>query len=461
MAITSTASMVNYHLSARNTFQRAKLTITADTIASMPHNDSILRNHPYLAARIHATKQQVGRTCDSPQDTLETDLETLSSVDSSDSFEVEPISHAIALPSPPNLVIGSCVGYEERPIYQPYARRDQLGMKKEVNDKLSISQILYGLILICAMLLLGSITLHLQSALDRERGADLPWNRLLDSSEPYERNSVRQGLVPYFPESKAIWFLRDGRLPAHLESARQADLEIIRRTTSGMNGRFTVRLRSSETWNGVVRKDLILSAINRFSLCTRVRVIEIDGEVDPIWLEHPSGKVRYMLGDAQDISAYHLTSGSHAILLLDARLALTCQDLERGFKLWISVPDQVVGFFPHMYTKQLSMIKDSSYSLLSDRAMFVHRRYLHSGFLKIAQKIGGGSPCQDFMLSLVATITSFKPPLGILGHPFDMRVHRNDNVQYAENNKCLLSIMEELGMIDLPVQTNIFLGKTK
>lgn len=48
--------------------------------------------------------------------------------------------------------------------------------------------------------------------------------------------------------------------------------------------------------------------------------------MDLVWLGNPSGKVRHILSDAQDVMTHYGNSVFHAILLLDAGIALMCQD---------------------------------------------------------------------------------------------------------------------------------------
>ena len=97
---------------------------------SMSHNNGRLWDPSYLPACTHATKQQAKQTSDSSQDTFETNLEMLSTVESSDLFEVESINHALALPCPAILVIYSHTYYEGHTLCQSYKRRGQMGIRK-------------------------------------------------------------------------------------------------------------------------------------------------------------------------------------------------------------------------------------------------------------------------------------------------------------------------------------------
>lgn len=332
------------------------------------------------------------------------------------------------------------------------------------------------------------------------------------------------------------------------ERNRQNDLEVIRRTTAGKSRKFSVRLRPSERdAHGKIRRDLLLGAVERLAICSRVESIELDfssterdenresggmfirEEDDAVWLNHPSGKVKRLLSpDGREDEFLNSNNGNrnvdqYAVLLLDADVALSCDDLERGecntsdsishevliimrldlekslllpflgFKMWIKAPDQAVGFLPYKLNKAPKQIGSPSgissptaaiptgnmslepvqnigrsYNILSDRAMFVHRRYLQSKHFTVAIE-AGKQQCERFILSISITSISRKPPIGVLSRPVDMRMsdvngrilETKYDEKYNEVVQCLNDSMSGFGLINLPSESTLYLGRAK
>ena len=150
--------------------------------------------------------------------------------------------------------------------------------------------------------------------------------------------------------------------------------------------------------------------------------------------------------------------------------------------MWTENPDRAVGFFPYRHYSYpirerqdfdnssstvsatsneriwaLESIKSVGYpySLMSDRAVFVHRRFLHSKFYSIAQEVGEGHSCDHFLLSMAVSSESRKPPVGVVSHPSNMRTSnlmlRNRETKSWANarmSKCFTDVMKILGLID-------------
>ncbi len=163
-----------------------------------------------------------------------------------------------------------------------------------------------------------------------------------------------------------------------------------------------------------------------------------------------------------------------------------------GFKLWTKAPDHAVGFLPYKLnkpSKQASQLSDissptsaistdklslepiqkigHSYNILSDRAIFVHRRYLQSKNFNFVHEGGKGQLCERFLLSISITSISRKPPIGLLSNPVDMRtfdtkgrnLQTKDDEKYNDVLNCLNNAMSDLGLIDLPSQSTLYLGR--
>lgn len=82
-------------------------------------------------------------------------------------------------------------------------------IRKDGNNILCSSQILFGWILICAFILvLENNFLHVQSVLGGKQRADFLWNLPFDSIKTYKRKHLRWGLLHSFPEQVDFVFER-------------------------------------------------------------------------------------------------------------------------------------------------------------------------------------------------------------------------------------------------------------
>ena len=190
---------------------------------------------------------------------------------------------------------------------------------------------------------------------------------------------------------------------------------------------FTIRLKGSRL--GLVRK-----AVDRYSRCPSVHEIQLD------WR-----------GSSAAPSASYFSSNKVAtlesktlkgVLLLDETVSLSCEDIKRGFWEWRKDPSRPVGFFPLLQY-------NSKYSLLSDRALFVHKIYLTSAKASFLHHV-----CQEWVLSARISAMSEK-------HPIAMAWKSSKAMSYSSDPTCQLQVSGALNVPNLPSTDIIFVGASK
>jgi hypothetical protein len=152
-----------------------------------------------------------------------------------------------------------------------------------------------------------------------------------------------------------------------------------------------------------------------------------------------------------------------------------------AFKVWKQSPDRLVGFFPFSHEREsrswtsighfgLEKVKagEGDYTLVSDRAVFVHRLFL--GSANILPSHGGAAvhqPCDSVALSLRVTAISSKPPIAISASPIDLnssniiqKLRKNDEQRRNDKSAmCLASWVAGLDTI-LPTESVTFVGRS-
>jgi len=545
-----------------------------------------INDYPQTTATMKEKRCEGNEKCASPQDTLDTDVESLSSFESegnndcystpleqidedcrADDFADEANHDAESYPrwtrqNGTSSVVeysedideeGRCYYSDESGAlkgHHPYSRFNHHSTFFHNSDSpkpflyedehnyrkgLTTIQLMSCWLLLLGFAIMGGNIIQMELHLYKDRnGSGLPWrkttdenmglrhsSRLLPSYHDHHYETKNQRFHQYQRKSlEPLWFVDPETQQNEVaERNRQTDLEVIRRTTAGKSRKFSVRLRPSERdAHGKIRRDLLLGAVERLAFCSRVESIELDfssaeryenresggvlihEEDDAVWLNHPSGKVKRLLSpDGREDEFLNINNGNrnvdqYAVLLLDADVALSCDDLERGFKMWTKAPDQAVGFLPytlHKAPNQIGSPADIStptaaistgnmslepvqnigrtYNILSDRAMFVHRRYLQSKHFTVAIEAGKQQPCERFILSISITSISRKPPIGVLSRPVDMRMSEvkgriletKHDEKYNEVLECLNDSMSDLGLINLPSESTLYLGRAK
>jgi hypothetical protein len=159
---------------------------------------------------------------------------------------------------------------------------------------------------------------------------------------------------------------------------------------------FTIRLKGG-------RIDLLKQSLDAHSRCSSVSEIQIDfrGTDD----DFPLTILRYGAGKATIVRE----SSTAGLFLLNEGMMFSCEDLDNAFKTWKKDPRRVVGFVAvpseNESVKQKHGSQSGHYSVLSDRATFVHSLYLD------ALSSFTSDSCCDVMLSIQVSLLSKVAPL--------------------------------------------------
>ena len=150
-----------------------------------------------------------------------------------------------------------------------------------------------------------------------------------------------------------------------------------------------------------------------------------------------------------------------------------------AFRTWQTDTSRAVGFFPFhddrlghpSNEKALVGAKHDEkslmiYSLLSEKAMFVHKLYLNS--LPMHQPLS----CQEVLLSLQVAAISHKPPVAVVSHPrvllddasaemhqskSSLRRGKQDSERKREK-QCVQEWIQASGMKNLPTEMSKYIG---
>lgn len=218
---------------------------------------------------------------------------------------------------------------------------------------------------------------------------------------------------------------------------------------------FTIRLRGK-------RVDLLRQSIDVLSQCSSVDEIQVEFDRSS---HFPS--VLYRYGGGKTTAAGPLSTVG--AFLLEEGIVLSCEELDKGFKTWKRDPGRFVGFLGPSRSETFNANSPSSrgnagtHLMLSDRAAFVHRRYLDvfSPFAQVS--------CCDTLLSMQVSLASNKPPIIMKGRPqqtfesqrglFDFLDGKDENSSCKSRCEGYMARLGGLG--DLPdAESAILLGST-
>ena len=189
---------------------------------------------------------------------------------------------------------------------------------------------------------------------------------------------------------------------------------------------YTIRLTGD-------RIDLLHQSLDHHAYCLGVSHVQIHwngNELPESLLNHNSGIV-----EATD------KLSTDAVLLLDAGIHFSCKELQRAFHQWRADPARLVGFFP--------LRERESYSLVSDRAVFVHRLYLDQTTTK-----GSSSKCQHLVLSARVSTMSTKHPVAVAAKP-----HLIAQPKDVGGLECVPLLTKVIGMQSLPKAKTAYVGR--
>jgi hypothetical protein len=133
---------------------------------------------------------------------------------------------------------------------------------------------------------------------------------------------------------------------------------------------------------------------------------------------------------------------------------------------WCLDPTRLVGFYPFHFddhggdeaSVSGSGLQPASrggpYSMLSDRAVFVHSLILRS-IPKIPQE------CQHLGLSIIVSSMTSKPPVAVLSKPQSFHLKKSTRPVQKPTSLACLQWIESIGATNLPDQISTIVGQEK
>ncbi|KAF8397794.1 hypothetical protein HHK36_016717 [Tetracentron sinense] len=158
---------------------------------------------------------------------------------------------------------------------------------------------------------------------------------------------------------------------------------------------------------------------------------------------------------------------NRAVLELDDDIMMTCDDVERGFKVWREHPDRIVGFYPRLIDGSPLKYRDEKYArtrrgynMVLTGAAFIDSKVAFERYWSEEAKAGREVVdkyfnCEDVLLNfLYANASSskaveyVKPAWAIDTSKFSgAAISRNTKVHYQIRSDCLLKFSEMYGSL--------------
>ncbi|KAJ8433306.1 hypothetical protein Cgig2_012874 [Carnegiea gigantea] len=157
---------------------------------------------------------------------------------------------------------------------------------------------------------------------------------------------------------------------------------------------------------------------------------------------------------------------TRAVLELDDDIMMTCDDVERGFKVWREHPDRIVGFYPRLvdgslkYQAEKYARRKNGYNMILTGAAFMDTQLAFSRYWSEEAKAGRTLVdklfnCEDVLLNYLyanasssATVEYVRPAWAIDTSKFSSAaISRNTNVHYQKRSECLAKFAELYGSL--------------
>ncbi|RLN39008.1 glycosyltransferase family protein 64 protein C5-like [Panicum miliaceum] len=146
-----------------------------------------------------------------------------------------------------------------------------------------------------------------------------------------------------------------------------------------------------------------------------------------------------------------------AVMELDDDIMMTCDDLERGFKVWREHPDRIVGYYPRLaegrpleYRNERYARQQGGYNLILTGAAFMDHELAFKRYWSEEAEVGrqivdGFFNCEDVLLNFLfanesstSTVEYVKPAWAIDMSKFSgVAISRNTQAHYHIRSKCL------------------------
>ena len=157
---------------------------------------------------------------------------------------------------------------------------------------------------------------------------------------------------------------------------------------------------------------------------------------------------------------------TRAVLELDDDIMMTCDDVERGFKVWREHPDRIVGFYPRLvdgslkYRAEKYARRKKGYNMILTGAAFMDTQMAFSRYWSEEAKAGRTLVdklfnCEDVLLNYLyanasssATVEYVRPAWAIDTSKFSSAaISRNTNVHYQKRSECLAKFADLYGSL--------------
>ncbi|KAL3523534.1 hypothetical protein ACH5RR_016368 [Cinchona calisaya] len=158
---------------------------------------------------------------------------------------------------------------------------------------------------------------------------------------------------------------------------------------------------------------------------------------------------------------------TRAVLELDDDIMMTCDDIERGFKVWREHPDRIVGFYPRLidgnplkYRGERYARKHNGYNIILTGAAFMDsrvafERYWSKEAMVGRQVVDKYFNCEDVLLNYLyanasssKTVEYVKPAWAIDTSKFSgVAISRNTHAHYHVRSNCLRKFAKMYGSL--------------
>lgn len=158
---------------------------------------------------------------------------------------------------------------------------------------------------------------------------------------------------------------------------------------------------------------------------------------------------------------------TRAILELDDDIMMTCDDIERGFKVWREHPDRIVGFYPRLadgsplkYRAEKYARKQKGYNMILTGAAFMDAQLAFGRYWSEEAEVGRKLVdkffnCEDVLLNYLyanasssATVEYVRPAWAIDTSKFSSAaISRNTDMHYQKRSECLSMFSELYGSL--------------
>ncbi|KAJ7974969.1 glycosyltransferase family protein 64 protein C5 [Quillaja saponaria] len=158
---------------------------------------------------------------------------------------------------------------------------------------------------------------------------------------------------------------------------------------------------------------------------------------------------------------------TRAVLELDDDIMMTCDDVERGFKVWRQHPDRIVGFYPRLIDGRLLKYRaekyarmHKGYNMILTGAAFIDAQVAFERYWSEEAKQGREVVekyfnCEDVLLNYLyanasssRTVEYVKPAWAVDTSKFSgAAISRNTKVHYQLRTDCLLKFSEMYGSL--------------